>query len=170
MRRLILVRHAKSSWADPGRPDIDRPLNERGERNAPEMAARLRARGETPGLVVSSPARRALATARLMARAFGIDAGAIRIEESLYEASVEAWLAAIGALPGAEHCVLMVGHNPELTALANRLVPGLVLDNLQTCGVLRLDYAVRGWGAVAAAAPRDWSLDWPRNAGSPRGP
>ncbi|MFM7783685.1 MAG: SixA phosphatase family protein, partial [Gammaproteobacteria bacterium] len=99
MKRLILCRHAKSSWANPGQEDIDRPLNERGKRNAPEMARRLRERGEVPALIVSSPARRALATARLMAEELGIARDAIVIEDTLYEASVDAWRRVIAALP-----------------------------------------------------------------------
>ncbi|MFM7274917.1 MAG: SixA phosphatase family protein, partial [Gammaproteobacteria bacterium] len=99
MKRLILCRHAKSSWADPGMADIDRPLNDRGKRDAPEMGRRLRERGVAPDLVVSSGARRARATARRIAAELGIDGDAVTIVERLYEASVATWLAVIGGLP-----------------------------------------------------------------------
>jgi phosphohistidine phosphatase len=169
MKRLLLVRHAKSSWADPGQRDIDRPLNERGRRNAPEMGKRLRERGLVPDLIVSSPARRALATAQLLADAFGMARGDIEIVDALYEASTATWLETIGALPAAVGTALMVGHNPELTELANLLCRETRIDNLPTCGVLCLEYGVRGWPATAGREPAHWTLDWPRRSGPPLG-
>lgn len=166
MKRLILCRHAKSSWANPGQDDVDRPLNERGERNAPEMGRRLRERGELPALVVSSPARRALATARLIAAELGIAREDIVIEDALYEASVATWLTVIAALPAGADAVLMVGHNPTLTELANLLCRDVRLDNIPTCGVLRLDYDLRSWAAVPRSQPVDWSFDYPKRTTS----
>lgn len=164
MKRLILVRHAKSSWADPGQDDIDRPLNDRGKRDAPEMARRLRERAEVPTLVMSSPARRALTTARLMVEEFGIARDEIVIEDALYEASVDTWLRAIAALPQAADAVLMVGHNPTLTDLGNVLCKAVRIDNIPTCGVLRLDYPLRSWEAVPDSEPSDWFFDYPKRA------
>lgn len=71
MKRLTLVRHAKSSWKDPSLDDFDRPLNQRGERDAPVMGRRLKARGARPSLILTSPAKRAKRTARLIAEAIG---------------------------------------------------------------------------------------------------
>jgi len=165
MKQLILVRHAKSSWSDPGQRDFDRPLNARGERNAPEMAARLAARGLRPQLIVASGARRALATAQLMAREFGYPKQDIEIVDALYEASPAVWLAQIAALPPRVDRALMVGHNPELTELANRLCPDARIDNVPTCGVLVLDFAVRDWASTAATRPSAWDFDYPRRGG-----
>ena len=162
MKRLILVRHAKSSWATPGQDDIDRPLNERGLRNAPDMARRLSERGQAPALVIASPARRALTTARLMAAKFGIAEADVIIEPSLYEASVETWLRVIAALPAGAGSVLMVGHNPTLTELVNQLCHALQIDNVPTCGVLCLDYDARSWKSVPESRPVDWSFDYPK--------
>jgi phosphohistidine phosphatase len=164
MKRLILVRHAKSSWANPGQEDIDRPLNDRGKRNAPEMARRLRGRGELPMLIVSSPARRALATARLMAEEFSIARDAIVIEDTLYEASVDTWCRVIAALPPDVDSVLIVGHNPTLTELGNRLCPAVRIDNIPTCGVLRLDYGLKSWAAVPGSEPSGWDFDYPKRS------
>jgi phosphohistidine phosphatase len=166
MKRLILVRHAKSSWANPGQEDIDRPLNERGERNAPEMGRRLRERGELPARVVSSPARRALATARLMAVELGIARGDIVIEDALYEASVATWIKVITALPAGLDAVLMVGHNPTLTELANLLCRDVRIDNVPTCGVLRLDYEMRDWTVFPGIPPVAWFFDYPKRPGA----
>jgi phosphohistidine phosphatase len=167
MKRLLLVRHAKSSWADPGQRDIDRPLNERGRRNAPEMGKRLRERALVPDLIVSSPARRALATAQLLADAFGMTRGGIEIEDALYEASTATWLETIGALPAAVGTALMVGHNPELTELANLLCREARIENLPTCGVLCLEYGARSWRSIGGQEPVDWNLDWPKRSGPP---
>ena len=162
MKRLILVRHAKSSWANPGQDDIDRPLNERGLRNAPNMARRLRERGQVPALAISSPARRALTTAQLMAAELGIAGADIRVEPSLYEASVEIWLRVIATLPAGVGSVLMVGHNPTLTELANQLCHALHIGNVPTCGVLCLDYDARSWKSVPDSQPGEWSFDYPK--------
>jgi phosphohistidine phosphatase SixA len=63
----------------------------------------------------------------------------------------------------------MVGHNPELTELANLLCREARIDNLPTCGVLCLEYGVRGWHSIAGREPAHWSLDWPKHAGPPLG-
>jgi len=163
MKRLMLLRHAKSSWREPGLPDIDRPLNERGLRDAPACGERLRARNRLPQRIFSSPARRALATAERVAAACAIPRGDIEVVEALYEASTETWLSVIGGLPAALDSVLLVGHNPELTALVNLLCAELRLDNLPTCGLMQLDYAIRDWGAVAGSQPADWLFDSPKH-------
>lgn len=162
MKQLIIVRHAKSSWADPGQRDFDRPLNGRGERNAPEMARRLEARGVRPQLIVASGARRAHATAKLMAGVFGYAEVDIAIVDALYEASPRVWLAQIRALPASVDTVMMVGHNPEITALVAELCPGTRIDNVPTCGVLCLDYDVRDWTGIAGATPLRWDFDYPK--------
>jgi phosphohistidine phosphatase len=162
MKQLILVRHAKSSWSEAGQRDFDRPLNPRGERNAPEMAARLAARGLHPGLIVASGARRALATAQLIAKELGYPNKDIEIVDALYASSPRVWLEQIASLPARFDTVLMVGHNPELTELVNRLCPAARIDNVPTCGVLWLAYEVEDWAAVAAAKPSAWDFDYPK--------
>ncbi len=84
MKTLLLIRHAKSSWNDPEMDDFDRPLNKRGKLNAPEMATRLLSRGVVPELIISSPAKRACSTARIMAKEWKYPKEAILLEEELY--------------------------------------------------------------------------------------
>src|SRR5687768_6122328 len=98
MKTLILVRHAKSSWDTPGLSDFDRPLNERGKKDAPEMAERLKEKGLKPDVFVSSPAKRARRTARFFAEAFGVEKGDIVLVEDLYMATEEAFIKAIKGL------------------------------------------------------------------------
>ena len=88
--RLTLLRHAKSSWEDDRLDDSDRPLNERGERDAPLMGRRLRARGARPTLILTSPAVRARRTAQIVAREIGYPAEFLQREEELYLASPDA--------------------------------------------------------------------------------
>src|SRR5690349_23982939 len=92
MKTLLLVRHAKSSWDAAGLDDFDRPLNERGKKDAPEMAKRIKDRNIHPDLFLSSPAKRAHKTAKLFAEEFGISKSEISLKEKLYGASITAFL------------------------------------------------------------------------------
>src|SRR6476620_8457076 len=98
MKTLILVRHAKSSWDKPGMSDLERPLNERGKKDAPEMSKRLKERNVLPDLLLSSTAKRAKKTARLFADELGLDKDIIKENESLYMATPEAFNETLGAL------------------------------------------------------------------------
>lgn len=143
--RLSVIRHAKSSWKHPQLEDHERPLNERGRRDAPRMAARLHARGFRPDLMLTSSATRARITAEIIAEACGL-ASRLRTSRDLYHASPETLLAIIRAAGGgtdggpADHLAL-VGHNPGCTELVAWLVGSEDVDDLPTCGVatLRLD-------------------------------
>ena len=88
MKTLIVVRHAKSSWDFSGIDDIDRPLNDRGKKDAPEMAKRLKERNIKVDLFVSSPAKRAKKTAKYFAEEFDVNKKDIVLIDKLYEASV----------------------------------------------------------------------------------
>src|SRR6516164_4541044 len=100
MKTLFLVRHAKSSRDDPVLPDKERPLNERGRRDAPRMGERLAKRGVKPDIIVSSPAVRALTTAELIARELDYDLRDIAVDKRLYSASADDLLAVIHELGG----------------------------------------------------------------------
>jgi len=111
VKQLILLRHGKSSWDD-DTSDVDRPLAGRGERDAPRMGKRLKARHARPELIVTSHAARAQRTAELVAKALGIKRGEIRIEHELYLASPDEILGVVAAQDDSMSCVLVVGHNP----------------------------------------------------------
>ncbi len=89
MKRVYLVRHAKSDWKRIGLADRDRPLNKRGKRDAPVMGQRLAARGVKPDLIVTSPAKRARKTAKVFAKELGYPKDEIVVEERVYEGGVE---------------------------------------------------------------------------------
>jgi phosphohistidine phosphatase len=162
LKILILVRHAKSSWKDASLADRDRPLNKRGKRDAPEMGRRLAARGAAPDLIVSSPAARALATARIIAEAVGYPVDAIREDERLYLASPAELLEAIRDLDDGYDRVFLFGHNPGLTELVNELSEPAV-DNVPTCGLVELRLAAERWADVSPDTVRRVSFDTPKS-------
>jgi phosphohistidine phosphatase len=163
MRRLTLVRHAKSDWSLPGQQDWDRALNRRGQRDAPEMARRLAARRLRPDLILSSPAVRALTTATIMARGLKVPASHVGQDERLYLASPRDLMTVIRDLGGHARHLMVFAHNPGLTEFANELSSGEHIDNLPTCGVFTARFAIDDWSGLAPGTGRDARLDYPRN-------
>lgn len=147
MRNLFLVRHAKSSWDLPGQRDFDRPLNDRGLHDAPRMAKFLHNLGVQPDLLVSSPARRALTTARFFAKGLGLAEDAIVQNEDIYEAHPIAILRIISKLPDVAHTVFLFGHNPTFTDVANRFSEKHI-DNIPTCGVIHIESSATRWAEL----------------------
>lgn len=144
MLSLYITRHAKSSWADPGMSDFDRPLNERGLLNAPVMAKRFRERGEPLDLILSSTAARALSTALIFAKELDFPSDDLSRMSSLYHSTVPNLLSAIQDLPQSKERVMLFGHNPGLTELVEYL-SGEDIGNLPTCATVRLDLHVDEW-------------------------
>jgi phosphohistidine phosphatase len=165
VKRLILLRHAKSSWDDPDVPDHERPLSARGKRDAPRMAARLRARHEAPALIITSSAKRALRTAKVVADGWGYPRDALHVEPRLYLADPAQIVAVIGEQQDAFASLLVVGHNPSMTELTNRLVPALALDNLPTAGVVAVDVDVQRWLDLPGAPIALAYYDYPKRIG-----
>lgn len=138
MKVLMLVRHAKSSWEDADLADFDRPLNERGKRDAPRMGKRLRERSIHPDTIITSPARRALDTCLEIAKALHFPESKIRTARELYHASEEQILHVVQQLKDLddrEEVAMIFGHNPGLTDFANRLM-NETIENVPTCGVV----------------------------------
>ena len=163
MKRLTLVRHAKSDWSLPGQNDWDRPLNKRGQRDAPEMARRLRSRRLKPDLMLASPAVRALTTATVMARELKVPATHLRQDERLYLASPADILAVVRELGGEARHVMVFGHNPGITECANQLSAGEQIDNLPTCGVFTAQFDIDAWQALDWHGGQDAEFDYPKN-------
>ena len=135
MKTLTLVRHAKSSWKHADLTDRERPLNKRGERDAPIMGKRIVAAGIRPSLIISSPAVRAWTTAKIIANEIGYPREFLQREDSLYHASLDDILDVLVAQDAEFNNVMLFGHNPGLTTFANYLSPGIT-NNLPTTGVL----------------------------------
>lgn len=144
MRTLFLIRHAKSSWDNPGLRDFDRPLNKRGIHDAPKMAKTLEKQGIKPDLLVSSPAKRALTTALFFAETFGVADEAVLRNEDIYMASPREILKIISQLPDSAQTVFLFGHNPTFTEVANHFSDDFI-DNIPTCGVVQIESPADVW-------------------------
>ena len=144
MKTLTLIRHAKSSWDHPGLADFERPLNQRGIRDAPRMGSRLAARNDLPQSIISSPAVRALTTAKVIASALGYRAAGIIADERLFHAYSEQLLDVIRGFDASLHHVMLVGHNPGLTNLVEQLAQAGIA-NIPTCGIAVIDFSIDHW-------------------------
>ena len=161
VKQLILVRHAKSDWGDPALGDHERPLNKRGQRNAPEMGERLGEREVCPDRIYTSSALRARTTAKIIAEVLDYPAEDIDQVESLYHAGVSTWLDFISGLDDSLSCVMCFGHNPGLTELAH-FEFGCELSNIPTCGVLTLNFDADYWAKVPGTQPDQVEFDYPK--------
>lgn len=135
MKIITLVRHAKSDWKVSGLTDRQRPLNKRGERDAPIMGKRIANHGIRPSLIIASPAVRAWTTATLIAREITYPVEFLQREDRLYMASLDDLLACVMAQDNGFNSLMVVAHNPGLTEFANYLSPGIT-NNLPTAGVV----------------------------------
>jgi phosphohistidine phosphatase len=157
---LFLVRHAKSSRDDPSLLDRDRPLDDRGRRDAPRMGRRLVKRDVKPDLLISSPALRALTTAQLIAEEVGYKREDIVVDNRLYASGPDDLLAVIRALDKKLDRVMLVGHNPEFTDLAHRLSSEIV--DMPTSAVAEFNFDTKAWSEVGEVGPVKAVLDYPR--------
>ena len=154
MTSLALVRHAKSDWGDPSLDDHDRPLNDRGRRDAPVMAQRLADSGFEVDVILSSTAMRARTTAGYFGRALGLQ---VRLDEALYGAPASTLLQA--AVDSGASAVMVVAHDPGMSALAERLSGEI--DHMPTCAVATFTWDTDDWDVATSLDPTDWTLDTP---------
>jgi phosphohistidine phosphatase len=161
MKRLYLIRHAKSSWKESGVDDIDRPLNKRGKRDASFMGQRLKKYGMSPDLILSSPAKRALRTARIIAKELGYPKENIETRDAIYLQGISAILQEIHTLDDNHDTVMLFGHNPDFTILAKHLTDYQV-DNIPTCGIFCVDVNVDSWSDVTEDRGDFVFFDYPK--------
>lgn len=156
MITLALVRHAKSDWGDPGLDDHDRPLNDRGRRDAPVLAARLAQTGFRPRALLTSTALRARTTAGYFADALGVHA---EERAELYGAPARTLLSAAAA-SGAPQ-VMVVAHDPGMSVLADALSKGEI-GAMPTCAVAVFTWDADDWDVATSVDPTSWTFDSPR--------
>jgi phosphohistidine phosphatase len=161
VKRLTLLRHAKAEPDSGAKPDRERALAPRGLGDAPRMGRRLREGGARPSLIITSPAKRALQTARLVATELGYPREFLQREAELYLAAPDAILAVLARQDNAFNDVLVCGHNPGLTDLANELT-GARIDNLPTCGVVVIEAEIHGWEGLGRNCGRLLAFDYPK--------
>ena len=160
MKTLFLIRHAKSSWDDPALADKDRPLNARGNRDAPKMGKRLAKRGVKPDLILSSPAARAVMTAEIIAKKLDYRRMKIVVNDRLYAVEADQLLDVIRKLGDKLERVMLIGHNPELTELAHRLSSNIT--HLPTCAVAEFTFDAKSWSHVGKDKPTKVTLEYPK--------
>jgi phosphohistidine phosphatase len=160
MKSIILVRHAKSSW-DFNVEDFDRPLNDRGETDAPAMAKRLVKKDIKIDAFVSSPAKRALSTATYFAEAYDKKQKYIIIVPDLYEAGVTNFFTTINGFNNDVKHVALFSHNPGITAFANKLT-ATVIDDMPTCAVFAVKADIKKWSDFESAQKEFWFFDFPK--------
>lgn len=144
MKKLTLVRHAKSDWGTDFLKDIDRPLNERGYRDAYFMSEWYKKNKSLPQLILSSSATRALSTALIFSRALD-ETLPLNINDSLYESSVTNAKSVIAGIDNKYSHVMLFGHNPFITDLANELSSELYFENIPTCGIVEFELSCNKW-------------------------
>jgi phosphohistidine phosphatase len=163
-KRLLICRHAKSSWLETSLSDFERPLNKRGERDAPEMGRRLLQRGIRPDLILTSPAARALSTAIHYAGQLGYPLEQVQRNPLQYTATVPALIKIVQEIESQVNTLLLVGHNPESTSLAN-ILGRLMIDNIPTCGIVALEFSIASWRELAEGKGVLLFFDFPKKTG-----
>lgn len=146
MKTLVLCRHAKSDWSY-DLPDIQRPLNNRGRKDAPRMGKLLKSYGLAPDLILSSPAVRARTTAEAIGKELGFS-GNIRIENAIYHEGHGAILGLVQDLPDSAETVMVFGHNPILEHLAAYLLQARAGVVIPTCGIVCFEFHLSRWSAL----------------------
>jgi phosphohistidine phosphatase len=160
MKTLLLLRHAKSSWKDVTIPDHDRPLNKRGKQDAPRMGMLIREEGLVPDLILTSSAKRAVSTAKLVAEASGFD-GEMRVSRDLYAAGPESFIEELEALPDAYHMVLAIGHNPGMEELLEALTGDI--QSMPTAALAQVELDIDHWADLEEETGKLIDLWLPRN-------
>lgn len=155
MKTLLIMRHGKSDWGDIDLDDFDRPLNERGKRNATNMGRFLHSKIGIPDLILASEANRAWSTAKLTAQSMDFPPEDIHTDENVYLASLQAILHVVATLGNETESCLLVGHNPGLTYLVNHL--GVQLDNLPTASVACFEFNTDAWRDIH---PKNATFKW----------
>lgn len=162
MKFLLLMRHAKSAWDEPNITDFDRSLNERGKKDAPEMANRIKDFPFKPDLIISSPARRAIKTAKAVAEVLHYPEKKIELETDLYEVSIEDVCSLIRHVDDSVKYLMVVGHNPTFTGMIGYLTHQFI-DNLPTSGVALIELNIQSWKQAVTHCGRLVWLDFPKN-------
>lgn len=161
MKRIFLIRHAKSSWDESGISDFERPLNKRGNRDAPFMASLLKKENVKPDLIISSPAKRAITTAEIFADELDYSLKKILTEISIYESGIKELETIVQSIPGENKTVLLFGHNPTLTFYANHLGDKFI-TNIPTCGIAGIELKVNSWPEVEWGKGKVFLFEFPK--------
>jgi phosphohistidine phosphatase len=161
MKQLLIIRHAKSSWSNSLMGDFDRPLNDRGNRDAPDMAKRIIDRGIVLDAIVSSTANRAFSTAEYFAKAAGFKKKDIIPVDKLYHAPAHIYYEVIKQFNDSFKTVAMFAHNPGITDFVNELTKTKI-DDMPTCGIYAVKINIQSWADFESGDKQFWFFDSPK--------
>lgn len=162
-KTIVLIRHAKSSWTGPyGISDFERPLNERGEHDAPMMGKRLKEIGLMPDLILASSARRSRQTAKRIADAMGYSKNMIHLEDRLYHCDAPMFEQVIREQNEAHNIIFIVAHNPGITDFANHLSEKFTIDNMPTCSIVAASGHWQQWTNWTPAYTEEILFEYPK--------
>ena len=161
-KRLVMIRHAKSSWANPLQSDYERPLNERGQKDAPDMGRRLKKAKIIPDLIIASTARRAAETAKRIARELDYPEDKILWQEKLYHCISTVFDEVARDIPEEVKTAFIVAHNPGITDYVSGLSQKFSIDNMPTCAAVAAEAEIAQWYDWPAAPHTVFHFDYPR--------
>jgi phosphohistidine phosphatase len=146
MKNLLVLRHAKSSWKHPELADHDRPLNKRGQHDAPRMGEHLREQNLIPDLIISSTAKRARQTAEIVADTSGYQAE-IQFERACYASDPEVLIDILQQVSDDIHCAMIIGHNPDLEELVEILTGDW--ERMPTAALALIELPIDEWAGLS---------------------
>ncbi len=161
-KKIYIIRHAKSSWSLSTLNDFDRPLNDRGKKDAPEMAKRLLNRNVKINQFISSPALRAITTATYFAKEYNVTKDEIKIIPALYHAPALVFFSVIEELDDAIDSVAIFSHNPGITDFVNQLIPAGRIDNMPTTGIMAISAETTHWKEFERSNKSMLFFDYPK--------
>lgn len=147
MKKVYIIRHAKSSWSDLSLDDFDRPLKKRGKEDIKVISKWLKKRGIKPDIVISSPAKRAKKTLKTLEEILNIDKDVIKFDKGIYEAHVQYLVDMLSKLDDRYGSVFIIGHNPSLNELAEHL-SDTIITNIPTSGVVAIELDIDKWNEI----------------------
>lgn len=159
MKKLYIIRHAKSSWKDLMLNDFERPLNKRGENDAPFMGKLLKEKDVFPDAILSSPALRAKTTAQKIAQEINFSKEII-YDRKIYEASVQTLKSVVKSIDDKYSTVFLFGHNPGLKMLAKSIVG--FEGNIPTCGIVEVEFDCKKWSDISSKNAKMISFEYPK--------
>ena len=159
MKKIYLIRHAKSSWSDFDLDDFDRPLNKRGRDNAPFMGKLLKDKNIMPDIILSSPALRAKTTAEIISKEVKYSK-VIVFDKKMYESSDATLHQILTKLDNKNGVAFLVAHNPGLNMLAEYYVD--FYQNIPTCGVIEIEFDCDKWKDIGPSNAKLISFEYPK--------
>jgi len=159
MKKLYIIRHAKSSWKDLELDDFDRPLNKRGKLNAPFMGEKLKNKKVHPDIILSSPALRTKTTAEIIAKKVKYTKKIV-FNEYIYESTPSTLNMILTMIDDKNNIAFLLGHNPEINMLAENYVD--FYENIVTCGVVEIEFDCKKWVHISKNNARLISFDYPK--------